>query len=368
MPVIDGISYGQRKAITISHANVISTLSNFPLCVRINGDADLGGVCRSDGADLRFTDSAGNLLYAEKESFSIAAGPATGLFWVRVPSIAAGADSTLYCYYGNQQAQPQTGATNVWDSNFHGVWHLNETASPFHDSTGYGNHNTNTANFPTPVTGLLGKAQLFSRAAGSYLIMGTSSSLDATTRFSLSAWLMLSTIPSAGQYYEIITKRLGDANYGFRINPWGYGEAYYCTADSVWRECITAGPAVPDTGAWSYVCGVYDGDFVRFYVNGVQAAFLGADAPPAVQAAPLTLGAWSTGTVVDHGYCMDGALDEARFSTIARSGDWIKFEYYNQKDLTGQLTWGPPQTCATGVRPLLDGSLASGTPLLEALS
>ncbi len=365
MPTIDGLSYSRRKAITISHANVPSTLSNFPLCVQINGDADLGSVCRTDGTDLRFTDAGGNLLDAQEESFAVVSGAATGLFWVGVPSISAAADTTIYCYYGNPQGYTQSGSTNVWDAHFHGIWHLNDRDTRFRDSTGNGNISDSTTNFPTPVTGQLGGAQSFVRSLADQISIPDSPSLGTTTYFSISAWINLSTIPLTRQYYAIASKQLADgtaSNYDLLVSGQGYGLVQYY-ANSVWQQCSTAGTVFSNPGTWYYVCGVFDGDFLRFYVNGVQTAFFAPTAAPAVQAAPLTIGIRNDGS-----YAMNGMIDELRFSDIARSGDWIRFEYYNQKDSAGQLTWGPQQMFATAIRPLLDGSLASDPPLLGACS
>jgi MSHA biogenesis protein MshQ len=355
MSIIDGISYSQRKAIAISHTNVGSSLSNFPLCVQISGDADIGGVCRPDGADLRFADADGNLLYAQKESFSVLSGAAAGLFWVRVPSISASADTTIYCYYGNQQANAQSGSSSVWDANFQGVWHLDEASAPFFDSSGCGNNGSNTTNLPTPVTGLLGGAQLFGRSSVNYIAVGDSPSLGTTTYLSLSAWLKLSTLPPINRYYEIVAKGANYANYGFRVHSVGYGEVYYASAEPALYVCATSGIVFSDTSTWYYVCGVYDGSFLRFYVNGVQAASLAATAAPVAQAAPLTIGNRNTSNTT---YGLDGAL---------RSAEWIRFEYYNQKDHAGQLTWGPQQAVAAARSPI-DGSLASSGPLFGALA
>jgi MSHA biogenesis protein MshQ len=374
MPTIDGVTYSQRKAITISHVNVASTLSSFPLCVRITGDADIGGVCRPDGADLRFTDVGGNLLFAENESFLVLAGSdhngnewraATGLFWVRVPSISASADTTIYCYYGNQQATAQSGSTSVWDANFHGVWHLDETSVPYFDSSTCGNLSSSTTNMPTPAAGLLGGAQLFSRTYTNYIAIDDSPSLGTSNYFSLSAWVKFTSIPSLNRYYDIAAKGDTSANYGFRAHSLGFGEVFYTSAEPASYVCVTSGTVFSETGTWYHVYGVYDGSFLRFYINGVQAAFLATTAAPAIQAVPLTIGTQRTS---NSSYCMDGTIDEVRFSDIARSGDWIRFEYFNQKDLAGQLSWGPQQTFGTAVRPAIDGSLASGLPLLGALT
>ena len=47
--------WAYRKAITISNANVDADLTNFPLFVKINADADIGAGALANGYDIRFT-------------------------------------------------------------------------------------------------------------------------------------------------------------------------------------------------------------------------------------------------------------------------------------------------------------------------
>jgi MSHA biogenesis protein MshQ len=139
---VSGWSY--RKEITISHTNVDSDLTDFPLLVKISGDTDIGAHARSDGYDLRFTLADGTSLPYEREDFSISGGAATGDFWVKVPTISATADTTIYAYYGKSDATDGQSATSVWDSNFKGVWHAKEaTGVNWADSTSNGNTGTN---------------------------------------------------------------------------------------------------------------------------------------------------------------------------------------------------------------------------------
>ncbi len=119
---LEGYSY--RKEITISHTNVDSNLTDFPLLVEIAADTGIGAHARSDGHDLRFTSATGSLLAYERESFESGSGSGSGIFWVKVPTISSSADTTIYLYYGKSDASDGQSAANVWDANFAGVWHL----------------------------------------------------------------------------------------------------------------------------------------------------------------------------------------------------------------------------------------------------
>ena len=258
MATIDGYFYSQRKAIVISHTNVGSDLTNFPLCVQIVADADIGAVCQSTGDDLRFSDADGTLLAAEKESFAVSSGAATGVFWINVPTVSSTDDTTIYCYYGNASALAQTESTSVWDSNYKGVWHLNqtETVISWLDSTTNGNNGTNSNAIYT--AGCIGGAASFD--GSDYVNAGNSSTLNLSN-FSLSAWV---NIASTNGRKDIIS-------YAHR----GYVLAIDASIPTVWAYTSGAWHSVTGTSigtsSWHRIAANYDGNTLSIVVDNVAA-------------------------------------------------------------------------------------------------
>ena len=77
-------------------------------------------------------------------------------------------------------------------------------------------------------------------------------------------------------------------------------------------------------GEWVHVVHTYDREDGRIYINGR----LDGTAKPLLDIkspARLWLGGWY------HNYDFVGDLDEVRISQVARSADWIKLQYENQK-------------------------------------
>ena len=63
--------------------------------------------------------------------------------WVKIPTIDDTTDTEFFMYYGNPSAANQEDiAGGVWDSNYVGVWHLNN--NDFLDSTSNNIHGTNS--------------------------------------------------------------------------------------------------------------------------------------------------------------------------------------------------------------------------------
>ena len=102
-----------RKEITIQDTNVDSNLTDFPVYVKIDNDADFHE-SRSDGYDVCFTSSDGEtLLKYEREYWTGGDGnAATAHFWVKVPSILSSGGATIYCYYGDDDADNYNGSVD----------------------------------------------------------------------------------------------------------------------------------------------------------------------------------------------------------------------------------------------------------------
>ncbi|MDH3602200.1 MAG: DUF2341 domain-containing protein, partial [Candidatus Tectomicrobia bacterium] len=136
------LSFGFRKSISIDNAQVSGStaLTDFPLLVNVT-DADLrttvkgGHVASSSGDDILFrvlddatcggVGLAPCTLDHEIEKYD----DETGNFvaWVRIPSLSATSDTTLYMYYGNSSiTAPIENPAGVWESNYKGVWHLHD--------------------------------------------------------------------------------------------------------------------------------------------------------------------------------------------------------------------------------------------------
>jgi len=93
-------SWKYRVPITIDNTANANALSNYQVLVTVDTASLISaGKMRSDGGDIRFTDSDGTTLL----SYWIESGinTATTRIWVKVPSIPASSTKTIYMYYGS---------------------------------------------------------------------------------------------------------------------------------------------------------------------------------------------------------------------------------------------------------------------------
>jgi hypothetical protein len=129
-----------RKAFTLSHAGAAVTAYQVRVLVGESSGAageevDCGGLCKTDFADLRFTNAAGTALDYWIESVTGATPNQLATIWIECDSIETGA-TTFYMYYGKSDA---TAVTNG-DATFLFFDDFNDASVDSAKWTNTGNH------------------------------------------------------------------------------------------------------------------------------------------------------------------------------------------------------------------------------------
>jgi hypothetical protein len=338
-PTIEGWPY--RKSITISTANADETFTDFPLLVKITNDADIGTYSMASGDDIRFADASGNALPYERESWSGGGGnPASGIFWVKVPSISADNDTTIYVYYGNTNAQNVNSAKFVWESNYKAVFHFG-SGSTFSalDSTANNNHATNVADVTAYSSGKVGSAGYFS--GSNYLTVPNIPSLVSAQQFTVSAFVYPQTLVSTAWFSKGTAGSYTD-NILFCLD----GEPRYGVKNGL--DNMAVAPAIT-TNSWYGMSVVFDGsqtgnaNRLKIYQNATQQVadfIIDNYTVPATTSANTGLEYIGTHGVTSSSWRWLGYIDELRISSVARSSAYNKFMYNNINSATNELTFG----------------------------
>jgi hypothetical protein len=340
--------YLYRKPLTIDHSKVTcgSGITDFPVLISLSGVADItttaygGHVQSSNGYDIVFRASNGvDELWHEVESYDGSTG--TLVAWVKMPTVSATADTTIYMYYGNQCIlSPTQNANNVWDSNdYVVVHHMNGSSyTALNDSTG--NHNDITYQNGTPAyqqTGKIGYGVSFNGTNGA-VEASDSTSLDITNQVTVSAWIN----PTANGGYPRIAAKSYTSNalpytiYGLLFDNSGHLRGEIA---SVGAQHGADGSTVVPTGAWTYATFVYDHSYMRLYFNGAP------DGTPVSLASNIDTNTMPL-SIARSGYGSDyfnGTIDEVRISNTARPACWIQTEYNNQSSPGTFYTVGAEQ-------------------------
>jgi hypothetical protein len=112
VPFLPGWDY--RRPIIIDNTQNSSNLTDYQVLVTVDTASIISaGKMRSDGGDIRFTDSDG----LTSLNYWIESGINTSstLIWVKVPSIPASSKKTIYLYYGNPSATSTSSDTATFD-------------------------------------------------------------------------------------------------------------------------------------------------------------------------------------------------------------------------------------------------------------
>ncbi|MFC1476496.1 DUF2341 domain-containing protein [Fibrobacterota bacterium] len=312
---------------TVTGANVENDVYNFPALIRLDTTNFDFSEPLSTGYDIRFSKSdIDQHLYYERERWTLADSVAE--FWVRVDTVQ-GNDNTQYIkmFWGKAGASDASSASDVFktDANydFAGVWHMNEDpstgGSPVLDRTANGNHMAANGSLTSGdlVKGLVGKGIDFDRSEIDYLSKTSPSGLPSS-QITLSAWVK----PSSLDDYDNILKHNWGASGGWNI---------FLDASNRLNVGVNDGTAKYDqitdlsTGNWYYIVGTFDGSNITAYLNGTSSGSPTAASVALNTSADLLIAGNTAGSA------FNGIIDEAVVSSTARSADWIKLCYENQR-------------------------------------
>ncbi|EMR74686.1 nitrous oxidase accessory protein [Thermoplasmatales archaeon SCGC AB-540-F20] len=313
--------WGYFKKITIDHTMVDEDLTNFPILVH-NTSIDFINHAQSDGDDFLFMDSTNTTQYNhEIERYDNLTGEL--IAWVNITKISSTVDTILWLNYGNSTATNQENVHGVWDSNYHGVYHMNDKNSTIVDSTSNNNNGTLYGNYNS-VSGNIGDAIHFEGDAGDYGILPATNDGDKLTalcwfnyvtrsglhtqdwilsnaRKNNDGWRCYSRDGDGLFFYRVYYEN-GEYFQDYSINPWGY----------------------TTTGQWYFTALSYE--------NGGQAFDMINDNIIATHSPTDSYDDYHddislASNRIGNAYCTDGIIDEVRISIYPRNISWVKTTY-----------------------------------------
>jgi hypothetical protein len=352
--------------ITIDHTKVAFASENFPVLISLTDDSlttfDCGFVEDPDGDDIVFTNATTTLqLYHEIEKYDAATGEL--IAWVLVPSLSGSADTDIYMYFGNSSVtSPTESPTDVWDSNYVGVWHLNEdpsgTAPQMKDSTSNGNHGTSAGSMTSgdQVAGMIGGALDFDGSNDE--VRFSSAMLGDRTAWSITAWMQ-----TGGDGEGIYSEGSLSTDDYLMIRKDSYVLEFY----------LENPPYYPYFDGGTLGSNFHHVAIVQTSKSN-RASFVdgGSKTSNGQNSGTINFTTSSIGLVRTRTWnCCEfsGIIDEVRISSIARSDEWIETEYNNQNSPSSfySVVKNCPETVpaiaefACSIPLTIDSSKVSGT-------
>jgi hypothetical protein len=296
-------------------------VDNFPLLVRLNSTFFDFAAAKADGSDLRFSARDGAALPYQIEAWDAAQGEA--VIWVRVPMIRGNDRQEIRLHWGKPDAMSESNGRAVFnDSNgYLSVWHMND---PVQDEVGtLESQDAGT----TAAAGVVGPARRFPGQGGIYCGDKIMSYPTGSVPHSTEAWFRAEK-PNANLVAWGNEQRQGKVVVQYRSPPHLNVDAYFSGGN-------VEGAGRLNPGEWTHVLHTFEPGEARLYVNGrLDGKNEQRGSTMAIQRpARLWMGGWY------NRYDFVGELDEVRVSKVARSPEWVKLQYENQKPM--QTLVGP---------------------------
>ncbi len=296
-------------------ANLPATavVEDFPLLVRLDRDWFDFQQARPDGADIRFSDASGAALAHQIEEWDAARGAAS--IWVRVPRITGDSRQTIRLHWGNTDATNASDATAVFNASngFLAVWHMDASVA---DAVGtLETKDVGTAAAP----GVIGPARRLAGRQGIFAGEKIAGFPEGSAPHTSEAWFRAGK-PNGRVMAWGNEQAQGKVVMNFRAPPHVQMDCYFSNGN-------VAGKRGVPLGEWVHVVHTYRNGDSRLYVNGVlDGVTTNLGSPLAIRSpARLWIGGWY------HNYDFVGDVDEVRVSKVARSAEWVRLQFENQK-------------------------------------
>ena len=314
---------------------------NFPLLVRLNNDYFDFSQAKPGGEDIRFS-SKGKPLAYQVERWDAKGGEAD--IWVRIPTIRGKDQQAIQMHWGNEKVSGESNGEQVFRTTegFAAVWHLGDNLE---DATSNNLDGVNRPDKPTVNTsGIIGDAQEFGvnqilvvRPPGAESDRRVTCMPSGNADRTMSAWVN----PTSFEGRNWAQASIGGWGEPERGQKPGMGLSYFTmTGRGQPRFHLygfdprCASPLPRDE--WHHVALSVSGDMVRFYVDGILEETINNNGDLVSRLGTLRTPASTPVDLGDHGNGrgpFNGALDEVRFESVARSANWLKLCFENQKPM-----------------------------------
>lgn len=333
---------GYQQPITIQRSKVAGDLTGFPVWITLQGDSGLIQSAQNDHGDVYFTDVSGTPIPYEITAFSKPDGVLQA--WVRAPHLTPSTQTpdpnVIYLRFGGAAAPTASSGAAVFDNGFAAVWHFDAAGTTVADATGT-TPGAVVGTAPTAETGQLGDALVFASSTTQITFVNPITGAGSST---FSAWVNQKPITSGVYSNAIVVLGAPMANKS-RWFYSSYGGDNNAVAAGLYSDDHLSSTTI-QTSTWTKLDWVLDvGTSVvsTLYVNGQPLPSKTLSAKPATMPDGVIANAGGMYSGGNGTMSFNGALDELRLATDARSAPWLATEYANQSSPSTFYMVGTPQ-------------------------
>jgi hypothetical protein len=324
-----------------SGAGVSGDVTAFPVLVRLDSAGFPFAEARGDGRDLRFSKPDGTSLPFEIDVYDSAAH--TAALWVLADTVKGNSKGALLRMYWGNPAAPATGdSSKVFTAagGFLDAWHLRGRYPTARANSVSGGPDAVPGNYDSDeqTPGVIGFADsLDGGNPGDYIQTWTA--FDGLSRgFTFSVWAYPTEAANGACFMDFGN---GPQDNLVLARVAGSDSLRFSSFTSSTEHSLTAGGAIAQN-QWQLFAVAVSGRIARIYRNGIEIASgdLGDTLVNAFRQSNY-LGRSNRSAAA----YFRGKLDEPEVSAAARSPDWIKLAYANQRPDQNLLSFTAPILC-----------------------
>jgi hypothetical protein len=320
-----------------SGADIMGTVIDFPLLVRLSQDNFSFSQAKGDGSDIRFVNMSGVPLYYAIERWDSLQQKAE--IWVRVDTVPGNHTSQyITMHWGNRDAPDLADGSKVFDTarGFQGVWHMGETPragiysiidQTANRTNGLPRNNVTSSDL---VEGIIGGALDFDGPTGSggdWVQLPNDKALEYSGNLAVSAWFRVLNV-NCGYDQGIFSKytETSAAMRGYVLSYHSNQRLLFAAGSGPVLYYIYSDSVIVDNNWHQVVAGVRS-DTLFMYMDGKKQA-------ATIKGVPVSSGgAAGIGIAASNvdGLHFIGDIDEVRVDRTARTADWVKLNYMNQR-------------------------------------
>lgn len=332
-------NWDHAKLVTVDYSKVegVTDLIDFPILVYLDADSDIGANCQNDIDDLAFVsiDNATQLKH-EIENYSFSGNELSANIWLKIPTLSYNTDTRFWIYYDNPVASSQEDAANTWNSDYLGVYHLNETTGSIcYDSTGNNNDGTYEGDLPTSISSKVCNGQDFDGTGDYVNFTGSGLWMSGSDFGTVEAFVDLDTNTDTK---KVLTQSDNASDNRFYLGTYDDNWYVYGRSGNVaqWGNFTTTFSI--DTSY--YTCLAMATNNITFWVDN---NIIYIDKVATMPAGSFGFNGIGNSKDLAVGTYFNGQIDEVRFSNVKRNEGWINTTYNTINSPSTFLSFGASQ-------------------------
>jgi hypothetical protein len=341
-------------------ADVQGDVANFPVLLRLNkGNFEGIATMTAFPEDVRFADFDGKHLPYQIEEWKYGTdGDDTAVIWVKVENVLGDNDvQGIMMYWGKPSSVDSSNGSAVFDTaaGYISAWHLEDTLK---DATA---NQINGMNFfSSDTVGLIGRCRHFDDARATQMVSFTANdALNPTEAQTVAGWFKTNQSTDGKSNISIIRHDLhfnalqlwinnGSTSLGCVV--WPQGQDNYAAYNTGWSY---------SDDKWHFFTASYSSQTgLRLYMDGTQIG--NSTTTGLLKPTTHTFFLGGAGDYQNNEY-YGGFLDEVTVHKVARSEDWAKLCFQNQRIDQTLIEIGSMETAARSpsIRLSVNGGLGN---------